>query len=106
MGDIDITAASDGELVEADVGNVIVVRLEENPSTGFRWFLDELPGNLEAVGDAYTPFGPAVGAGGMRTLTFHVVSGGQGRIGLVRRREWQSEPKDDIFSVGINVATR
>jgi len=41
MATITLTRAEHGKSVEAQVGDRIIVSLDENPTTGFRWAIDK-----------------------------------------------------------------
>jgi inhibitor of cysteine peptidase len=63
--------------VHASAGEPIVIRLEENPTTGYRWRLDEFPeGKLRVVSDEFKVVHDAYGAGGVRELTFEPLEAG------------------------------
>jgi len=45
--EVSVDASYDGKEVEIAVGNALIVTLESNPSTGFKWELTELTSQLE-----------------------------------------------------------
>ena len=74
--------------VELRVGDTLVLGLEENPTTGYRWQVST-DDQLTPSADRFIPAGDAAaGGGGVRTLKFAVVTGGAGQIKLQLRREW------------------
>lgn len=97
-GTVDVTAQDNNRTVHAKVGNLVSIKLESNPSTGYNW---ELRG---------FDFGPAVfhssdlvardkgnvlfGAPGDTVITLQAVEPGTQDIFLVYRRQW--EPPDQI----------
>src|SRR2546423_14370449 len=65
--------------VHVSVGEPVVVRLEENPTTGYRWRFDKFPdGRLRVVSDKFrVSDDDAFGAGGVRELTFEPLEKGR-----------------------------
>ena len=88
--------------LRVNLGDVITLRLNENPTTGYRWF-QETSSGLEIVDDNNEP-GGAVGAGGVRVLRFRVKRGGSHELRMKNWREWEGE--DSVigrFTVKIRV---
>lgn len=91
MATVTLGSEQHGQSVPASVGDVVVVRLPENPTTGFRWQVDRLDeGTVEQVEDTYDG-GPsaAVGGGGTRALAFRVKAPAPTVIELEYRRPWE-----------------
>lgn len=88
--EIDIT--DQGRRLELTVGDVLRVRLPENPTTGYRWKpQDKLPGQIAVVLDEYElSTGLAPGASATRVLDFDCTTSGVFVLTLVRVREWES----------------
>jgi inhibitor of cysteine peptidase len=88
-----LTRADNGKTIEVQVGDSVVVRLPENPTTGFAWAIDKgsddvLP--LEA--SEYSPAaGAGVGGGGQRSLTFKATRAGTVGLQLKLWREWEGD---------------
>lgn len=69
------------------VGEQVLVRLAETPTTGYRWQV-ETEGPVLSVDDRYEgPVGPP-GAGGTRVLTFEAAAAGAAEVHLALRRAW------------------
>jgi inhibitor of cysteine peptidase len=87
-----LTEADAGKSIEVGEGEEIVVVLEENPTTGYRWQVDRTNGILELEGDSYTP-DPEMrfGSGGKRELRFRRTGPGTGRLELKLWQEWEGE---------------
>ncbi|MBX3638151.1 MAG: protease inhibitor I42 family protein [Rubrivivax sp.] len=82
--------ADAGSRIGAKVGDVIELRLAENPTTGFRWTL--LPTAAVAIaGDRMDNAIPAPGAGGMRVLSLQVLQPGEHQVRLRCERSWEGE---------------
>ena len=95
-----------GKLVEVEVGQSVVIRLPENPTTGFRW-------SVIAGGDVVCTFvrdefqGAAIavpGAGGEHVWEMRADAAGETLIKLAcRRRSQKEDPPQRTFSLRIRV---
>jgi inhibitor of cysteine peptidase len=78
-----------GKTVVLQLGQSLELRLDENPTTGYRWSLENI--NPEVIGleqDHYnSPETSAIGAGGQHLWEFRGLARGQG---IVRLKHWQS----------------
>jgi inhibitor of cysteine peptidase len=104
---LELTQADNGKSVEARPGDLIIIRLPENPTTGFRWTEDKVdPLCVEAQGSSFSPARDgAVGGGGERTFSFQVKGeGGTGNIGLKLKRQWEADASPaERYSVTVKV---
>lgn len=76
-------------------GEQVVIRLPENPTTGYRWqFTQSGAGELAVVDDRFVPDGAegAPGAGGQRLLRLQARRPGATKLEAVLRRQW--DPQD------------
>jgi inhibitor of cysteine peptidase len=103
------TATASGSTVSAAVGDRIVIKLDENPSTGYRWRLKLGPGlkllKDTFVGPSYSPSpSPAiVGAGGVRSWLVEVEKPGVLTITGAYFRPWESASKSaERFALTIS----
>lgn len=90
---ITLTAADAGVSRDAAVGQKVVLQLNENPTTGYRWALDATPPKaIENLVSQYvaTP-GGAIGGGGKREFSFTTSAPGEIHLRLKLWREWQGE---------------
>lgn len=72
---------------------MLLVELEENPTTGYRWVLPE-EGDLPLVTSVFTPpAATAVGAGGLSRFSFDADTAGEHRLTFRLRRGWESPDK-------------
>jgi inhibitor of cysteine peptidase len=85
------------------VGDQIQVRLQENPTTGYRWEPDIDPHVLREVDDRYAGSVDRRGEPGLRVKTFEAVAPGSTQLRLVERRSWETTPSDE-FVVHIDIA--
>ena len=101
---VTLTEADDGREVSVDVGEQIVVHLEENPTTGYRWQVVRANGILEPVGDSYEPASPTrVGSGGHREFRFRATAAGSAAIELRHLQEWDESSVTARFGVRVHV---
>ena len=93
MSNITLTEADKGKTIDVQQGTEVLIRLNENPTTGYRWAIDQsddtvLP--LQGSNFASSP-SAAVGAGGTRLFTFTANQPGTVHLQLKRWREWQGD---------------
>jgi len=76
--------------VELSVGDVAVVELFENATTGFRWSVEFDP-QLSLLSSERLASSAAVGASGMRRFTFRADAQGTARVNAKLWREWEGD---------------
>jgi inhibitor of cysteine peptidase len=87
-----VTEADNGTTVEMHVGDAIVLRLPENATTGYRWAIEALNGDLvEAQEGQYISQSGAVGGGGEATWTLYPKAPGTAEIKLKLWRPFEGE---------------
>ncbi|MBA2752014.1 MAG: protease inhibitor I42 family protein [Actinobacteria bacterium] len=104
MSTISLGTVDNGTTIDAVVGDVIVVRLAENPTTGYRWSLESVEGSLlETKDDRFVlDSGPQTGSGGTRRFQFRAAAAGTTPIHLKHWREWAGEDSvTERYAVGI-----
>ena len=89
MATIEVTSAEDGTSIEADVGDTILLRLADNPTTGYRWELEPVTGDSLVLDDE--PSSGAMGGGGVTTWTLSVIAAGTISIALKQWRPWEGD---------------
>lgn len=96
---IDLDASYNGQEIDAAVGELLIITLESNPNTGFRWELSE-PINeslLALIDSRYEPGGNAeqsmVGTGGNEVWTFEALTNGVAKISMEYSRPWEGGEK-------------
>jgi predicted secreted protein len=82
--------------VRIQMGEEAVVRLAENPTTGFVWELQASAPDVLALVESHfePPADPALGGAGTRVLRFSTKAPGIADIKLISRRSWE-EPDHD-----------
>ena len=109
MPQLALTPADDGKSFEVDQGDVVVIGLDENPTTGYRWAVDRRDADiLELQGSDFSPgTGAGIGGGGRRTLVFKARKAGTARVQLKLWRDWEGESSTtDRYAVTLRVRGR
>jgi inhibitor of cysteine peptidase len=94
--------------VKLEQGQVLVVTLDSNPTTGYLWeVVENQESILEQIGESeFKPSDesepPMAGAGGCEIFRFKAVSAGQTTLQLVYRRPWE-EGVEPINTFSIDV---
>lgn len=104
---VNLTSVEKGSQVEVEVGGLIVITLDGNPSTGYNWEAHDLDTTMfEQVSDpAFNSSNPGlVGSGGTLTLIFKTLKAGTAMLTLIYHRPWEtgSDPID-TFAVSVTV---
>ena len=86
-------------------GEVVEVRLEANPSTGYDWQVVELDESvLRKAGARFEPESALLGAPGTAVLRFEAAGSGSARLRLVYARPWEAEYETEaVFEVRVRV---
>ena len=103
-----LTEADNGKSIDVHAGDILVVRLHENASTGYRWALDEVASPLIAVHDAeYAGRSQAVGSPGEVQWRIEAKSPGTVRIALRLWRQWEGDSSiQKRFGVVLKISSR
>jgi len=106
-GDILIDGDDRDRQIDMTVGQVLIVSLPSNPTTGFQWEVVEIDGAVLQLGEAadYEASQPELaGSGGVETFYFEAKSDGQITLKLIYHRSWEEgvDPVDE-FSVSVVV---
>jgi inhibitor of cysteine peptidase len=104
---VEMDADDDGREVHLQMGQTLVVTLESNPSTGYRW---EVAVNdaaiLRPMGEPqFQPESAAIGAGGMEIFRFEAVGIGRTHLELIYRRPWE-EGVEPLQTFTLRVVVR
>ena len=95
--------------VELERGQILVVTLESNPSTGYRWEqAEQYKSILLQLGEVEfkssdTGNPPTVGAGGWEIFRFRAVSPGQISLLFFYHRSWEDAEPVETFSIKVTV---
>lgn len=96
------TEQDSGTAVHVNPGDTIILTLVENPSTGFRWFMDASRG-LILKSDEYEPAGSGlIGAAGIRTWTYIVTVNGMLSLSGIYKQGWMPTTGDEkVFTLTL-----
>ena len=88
-----ITQADRGKTFTVRNGDVIIINLAENPSTGYEWAIDKIDSNAIKLqsSEFSLPENAGVGSGGERIFTFKAKATGIARLQLKEWRPWSGE---------------
>ena len=103
---IELGPADAGTSRSVRIGDLTIVRLPENPTTGYRWQPDPDDVRLKLVDDRFEGAEVPRGAGGERVLVFEAVGAGSARLHCAMRRSWGSGEPAEEFSVELDVQPR
>ena len=95
-----------GALVQVPRGAKIIIELNENPTTGYRWMISSIDEVfLAPEGDAFLSGDPkSPGAGGLRRFFFRAKGAGSTALALINKRAWQSDDQTvDTFKLAIRI---
>ena len=106
---VEVNEDDNGGQVEVELGKLLIVTLESNPSTGYRWgrvennesILKQLGQPKFISSESGRP--PRVGRGGWEIFRFKAVSAGQMTLELVYHRTWEDVEPLKTFSVQVIV---
>jgi inhibitor of cysteine peptidase len=101
-----LEAEDNGNQINVQKGQILTIKLEANPTTGYTWEVVESDGAiLRQVGETeYEAESDLIGAGGVQTLRFEAVEAGEMELRLVYHRPWETgvEPLE-TFTVQVTV---
>lgn len=107
LGGIDLTAANNGETIDVKPNQMIIIKLDSNITTGFKWALFTEPNAniLKLVSSKYNEpqSSTAAGAGGSETWQFQAVGTGTTTLRLGYARPWESRQPSQEFTATVNV---
>jgi inhibitor of cysteine peptidase len=98
-----LSEADNGTIVSAKAGDLIALCLRGKPSGGYRWTVEDEPGDvLEKVEQTFDFAEGSVGGGNETRLLFRVKAAGTGVLRLCYDRPWQTgEPPLKTWQVTV-----
>jgi inhibitor of cysteine peptidase len=102
-----IGSADAGSTVDLQIGDIVLISLEGNPSTGYSW--NVVQGDLAVVRLAgeptFAPASSALGAGGTLTYRFEAQDTGQTTLELAYDRPFEPDtPPLQTFAITVRVS--
>ncbi|MFO1423822.1 MAG: protease inhibitor I42 family protein [Candidatus Competibacteraceae bacterium] len=105
-GSLILTRADNNRSAELQVGERLIVRLPENPTTGYTWAIDETDSRLLALvsTDYASPETESIGVRGQRAFVFTVRQPGEVALKLKYWRFWEGDASaTERFVVNLRV---
>ena len=113
---INLKIGDSGKTVKAAVGDLVLITLQANPSTGFTWSAaDQAKGSALALksrkfltaSQMSAEIQPRPGQGGQTTFTYRVAGTGKATISLSYRRPWEKKAKPArTFAVTVEASEK
>lgn len=104
MAEVVVTQTDNGKSLELSLSDIVVVRLSENPTTGYRWFLEPNEGVTLEASEYALASSSAVGGGGERTFKLRPTRAGNVAATLKHWREWEGETSvTEKFQLNLQV---
>jgi inhibitor of cysteine peptidase len=102
---MELDEKTNGTEVSVPAGESLVIRLAENPTTGFRWTLVQTGEPVcVPIDDVFVPDGRQPGGGGWHRWNFQAATAGSCRIELASRRSWEQKPEPaQVYTVQVRV---
>ena len=93
-----------GKTVDLPVGQVMELRLAENPTTGFSWvFVSKGEPACAVIGNAYKAPGGPPGQGGAHEWRIEGAQAGECDLALHYRRSFEQAPPARSFTLHVRV---
>lgn len=106
MSVLKLSIKDNGSAIKARQGDMIIVSLQENPTTGYRWAVDNLDEKILGFTNAEFTLDQkaAIGRGGIRNFIFQALGAGKVNLTLKLRRQWMGDASTiERYRVSINV---
>ena len=86
-----LTAADDGKAVDLRAGSLLVIRLPENPSTGYQWDIHADRANVAVEQRYFVQLSNQPGGGGESSWSIRAKAPGVTSVRLKLWRPWEDE---------------
>jgi inhibitor of cysteine peptidase len=93
MQELILTSADNGKSVSASLEDIIIIKIPENPTTGFRWEFEELDNKFLEMQtmDFLRESTTLIGTGGEKSFTLKIKQLGSTSIRLKLWRDWEGD---------------
>jgi len=100
-----IGMAENGQTLELKVQDQVQLSLPENPTTGFRWVLDQIDPHLLLMENSFqSQENPSPGAAGTAMFLLKAIHPGTGILSLKLWRSWSGDASIiQRFQIGVRV---
>ena len=106
MSVLKLVIEDNGKLIKLRQGDVIIVSLQETPTTGYRWTVDNIDETILEIQNEGFRIAPKAGIGGSgaRTFSFRAITVGSVNLKLKLWREWLGDSSiTEHYSLTIKV---
>ena len=105
MAEVELSENDNEKVVQARLGDEVIIRLKEQPTTGYRWTIDAVSEQLEQGRSGFSlKQGGGVGGGGEKVMRFIAKRRGSAQIELKRMRSWEGDVSNaERFRVSVNI---
>jgi len=103
---VKLSREDNGKLIELRKGDMMIVSLQEAPTTGYRWTVDNFDDEILRLQDQgfRVASDTGIGGDGTRTFSFRAIAAGSVGLKLKLRREWFGDASiTERYSLTINV---
>jgi inhibitor of cysteine peptidase len=107
MSEVTLSQADSGTVLTLKRGQTLILCLDENSTTGYRWSLPALDTEvLQLKSDEINlPSNPGIGSGRQRVFTFQANNPGRVKLQLKNLREWVGDESTiEEFQVSVQVS--
>lgn len=89
--EIQVSEQQDGQTIQMVPGQIMVITLQSNPTTGYRWeFVDLDQAQFAEQGEAeFKSDSNLLGAGGVEIFRLKILETGEGAIHMIYHRSWE-----------------
>ncbi|HYY67202.1 MAG TPA: protease inhibitor I42 family protein [Nitrososphaeraceae archaeon] len=93
----------DTETIHTSAGGDFTIKLESNPTTGYKWIPNYDDSSLKLISDEFVSETTLMGSGGIQRLSFRALKPGATEIEVVQKRPWEKKPlRSRKFTVSID----
>jgi inhibitor of cysteine peptidase len=106
MSEMTLSQVDNGKIVALKRGQILMLHLDENPTTGYRWSKPTLDTQvLQLKSDNFNlPSNAGMGGGGQHVFTFQANNPGKVKLQLKNLREWTGDQSTiEQFEVTVQV---
>lgn len=100
---LEISESNNGQTISMSKGDVAVIKLSENPTTGYRWVFETEPEQQNVISVIHSKFiepsASLIGAGGTKEYKFQINNTGTIKIRGYYIRPWEEVDKNNVTQV-------
>ena len=100
-----LSVADNGKTIDLRVGHSVLLRLPENPSTGYGWTFDADSRLVEISEKRHVHSAETIGSGGESQWSIKATAPGTATLRLKHWREWEGEGSvTERYEVGLVIS--